>query len=44
MIHKPLEIYEDLRGKVSVETAKVLGILGKASLAKGTYDEALSSL
>lgn len=29
---------------MSVECAKVLGILGKASWAKGSYDEALSSL
>jgi tetratricopeptide (TPR) repeat protein len=44
MMRRPLEVYEELKGKVAVETAKVLGILGKASLAKGSYDEALSSL
>lgn len=44
MMRRPLEIYKNLKGKMSVEGAKILAIIGKASLAKGSYDEALSSL
>ncbi len=33
-----------MKGKVSANVAKMLGILGSAYLAKENYDEALSNL
>jgi hypothetical protein len=44
MMQRALKIYLKMKGKVSANVAKMLGILGSAYLAKENYDEALSNL